>query len=60
MEKLNARAKAMHSNQSCLPNEISIIVKQKRLAITVKAFFSLKYFRKGEAMDKNLFMVSQR
>jgi hypothetical protein len=59
MEKLNARAKATHSTHSCLPKEIIIIVKQNRLAITVKAFFSVKYFRRGEAMDKNLFMVPQ-
>ncbi len=38
------------------------MAKQKRLAITVSAFFSVKYFlNKGEAAEDNsFFMVLQR
>ena len=57
-EKLNARANAVHSSHDCFPNDITIIAKQNKLAITVKAFFSLRYFlRNGEADDSNFFIV---
>jgi len=48
----------VHSNQDCLPNDTSIIAKQKILTITVSAFFSVKYFlNKGEAVkDSSLFI----
>ena len=60
IEKLKARAKAIHSHQACLPNETIIIIKQNKLAVTVNAFFSVKYLLNGEANDMNLFIVSQR
>ena len=60
IEKLKARAKAMHSHQVCLPNETIIITKQNKLTVTVNAFFSVKYLLNGEANDMNLFIVSQR
>lgn len=62
IEKLNARANATHSHQICLPNDTSIIAKQKRLTIMVSAFFSVKYLRnKGEAAnDSSFFIVVQR
>jgi hypothetical protein len=45
MEKLKAKAKATASHNDCLPTkETTIIIKQNRLATTVKAFFSDKYF----------------
>jgi len=48
----------VHSSQACFPNATTIIAKQNRLAITVNAFFSVKYFlRKGEANDSNFFIV---
>jgi hypothetical protein len=57
-EKLNARAKAVHSSQDCFPKATTIIAKQNTLAITVNAFFSVRYFlRNGEADDSNFFIV---
>lgn len=44
-EKLKAKAKAIASHiESLFTTDISIITKQNRLAVTVKAFFSVKYF----------------
>lgn len=56
-EKLNASANAVHSSQACFPKETTIIVKQNMLTITVRAFFSVKYFlRKGE-VDARIFFI---
>ena len=45
IEKLNASAKAIACQTDCsLKKETIIIIKQKRLTITVSAFFSDKYF----------------
>jgi hypothetical protein len=50
----------MHSHQFCFPKETSIIAKQNKQAITVSAFFSVKYFLSaGEAEASNFFMVSK-
>jgi len=60
IEKLNASAKAVHSSHACFPKATTIIAKQNRLAITVRAFFSVKYFlRKGEVDDSNFFMCTK-
>jgi len=58
-EKLNARAKAVHSHHACLPKETSIMAKQKTLTIIVNAFFSVKYFlNSGEAVkDSSRFIL---
>jgi len=58
IEKLNASAKAVHSNHACLPKATTIMAKQNTLAITVKAFFSVRYFfLKGEVDDSNFFIA---
>jgi hypothetical protein len=50
----------MHSHQFCLPNDTNIIAKQNKHAITVSAFFSVKYFLSaGEAEAMNFFMVNK-
>lgn len=43
-EKLNAKAKATASHKDCCVAAIMVITRQKRLVITVNAFFSEKYF----------------
>jgi len=44
MEKLNANAKATDSQIDCLLKAMIIMTRQNKLVITVRAFFSEKYF----------------
>jgi hypothetical protein len=43
-EKLKASAKATASHSDCLVTATKVIMRQNRLTITVKAFFSVKYY----------------
>jgi hypothetical protein len=59
-EKLKASANARHSHQACFPKDMSNITRQKRLTITVSAFFSEKYFFSiGEAEEINFFIANK-
>jgi hypothetical protein len=58
IEKLNASAKAIACHMDCsLKKETNIITKQKRLTITVNAFFSEKYFFMYREANDDYFQV---
>jgi len=47
----------VHSSHACFPKATTIMAKQNRLAITVRAFLSVRYFlRKGDVDDSSFFI----